>query len=292
MILVIVISGYLLLRFYFLKTKTIQPDYSNAKSVTDLRPLVIAKLEQLVKDGSGGLYNLSIEKVNANVASSAFDMINATLIPDSAVLAKLNLAKKAPDDVFKIAFDTLHITGISLLNFLHKKNISLDTIYIRHPVVQVYHDTKPYNAQQRKQDSTETIYQKIKKQFNSIAINAIVINNGSLVNTTISKKNKTQKLDNVSISLRKFLFDSSTQFDNNRFFFAEDMLLSSNNYLIKTPDSLYTFKIDNISVAAAKHSIILNGVSFLPRGNKTAFVKNLLQWMICLHFIFPKLFLM
>ena len=142
--------------------------------------------------------------------ASEFDMINVTLTPDPAVLAKLSFAKKAPDDVFKIAFDTLHITGISLLNFLHKKNMSLDTIYIRHPVIEAYHDTKPYNAQQRKQDSTETIYQKIKKQFNSIAINAIEINNGSLMNTTISKKNKTQKLNNVSISLRKFLFDSST----------------------------------------------------------------------------------
>ncbi len=288
-VLVIIISGYLLLRFYVLKTKTIQPDYSNAKSAIDLRPLVIAKLEQLAKDGSGGLYNLSIEKVNADVAASAFDMINVTLIPDSAVLAKLNLAKKAPDDVFKIAFDTLHVKGISLLDFLHKKNISLDTIYIRHPVVQVYHDIKPYNAQQRREDSTESIYQKIKKQFNSIAINAIEINNGSLINTTISKKNKTQKLNDVSISLRKFLFDSSTQFDNNRFFFAEDLLLSSNNYFIKTPDSLYTFKIDNISVAASKHSVIFNNVSLLPRGNKTEFEKKLttMDDMFTLHF--PKI---
>ena len=61
-ILVILISGYLLLRFHFLKTKTIQPDYSKSKSLTDLRPLVIAKMQELVKDGSAGLYNLSIEK--------------------------------------------------------------------------------------------------------------------------------------------------------------------------------------------------------------------------------------
>ncbi len=288
-ILVILISGYLLLRFYLLKTKTIQPDYSNAKSVTDLRPLVIAKLKELVKDGSGGLYDLSIEKVNADVTALQFDMINATLIPDSAVLVKLNLAKKAPDDVFKMAFDTLHITGISLLDFLHKKDITIDTIYIRHPAVQVYHDPKPYNAQQRKQDSTETVYQKIKKQFNRISINAIEVNNGSLENTTIGKKDKTQKLNDVSISLKKFLFDSSTQFNNNRFFFAEDLLLSSKNYLIKTPDSLYTFKIDNISVAAAKHSLTLNGVSFLPRGNKAAFEKRLKTMDDMFTLQFPKI---
>ena len=212
--------------------------------------------------------------MDADVSASAFDIINASLIPDSAALAALNIAKKAPDEVFKVAFDTLHITGISLLDFLHKKDISLDTIYLRHPVAQIYYDPKPYNGQQRKQDSTETIYQKLKKQFNSISINAIEINNGSLATTTVGKKNTTQKFNEISISLQKFLFDSSTQFDNNRFFFAKDILLSFHNYLIKTPDSLYTFTADDISIAAAKHSLVLNGIAFLPRGNKAEFEKK------------------
>ena len=288
-ILVILISGYLLLRFHFLKTKTIQPDYSKSKSVTDLRPLVIAKMQELVKDGSGGLYNLSIGKVDAEFSASGFDIINASLIPDSAALAALNLAKKAPDDVFKMAFDTLHITGISLLDFLHKKDISLDTIYIRHPVAQIYHDPRPYNAQQRKQDSTETIYQKLKKQFNSITINAIEINNGSLATIIIGKKNATQKFNDISITLQKFLFDSSAQFDNNRFLFARDILLSFHNYLIKTPDSLYTFTADSISIAAAKRSLVFNGVAFLPHGNKAEFEKKVKTIKDMFTLRFPKI---
>jgi hypothetical protein len=273
-ILILLISGYVWLRFSLLKTKNIKPDYSKEKSVIDLRPLVIAKMQQLVKDGSGGLYNLSIAEINPAVMASEFDIINATLTPDSAALAALNVAKKAPDDVFKLSFDTLHITGISLLDFLHKKNISLDTIYIRHPVVQKYHDPKPYNIQQRKQDSSTTIYQKLEKQFNSIAINAIEISNGSLVTTNIGKKNTTKKLNDISITIRKFLFDSSTQFDSSRFFFARDMQLSSRNYLSETPNGLYTFNLDKILIDAAEHSVVLNGVAFLPRGNRAEFEKK------------------
>ncbi len=273
-VLVLLISGYLVLRFYVLKTKTIKPDYSKSESVTDLRPLVIAKMQELVKDGSGGLYNLSIGKINAELSSSAFDVMNASLVPDSAALAALNAAKKAPDDVFKISFDTLHITGISLADFLHKKDITLDTIYIRHPVVETFHDPKPYNAQQRKQDSSKTVYQKLQKQFNSIAINAIEVSNGTIVNTTVGKKNAKQKINDISLRLEKFLFDSSTQFDNNRFFFARDLALSSRNYLARTPDSLYTFKVDEVSIAATKHSIVLNGVALLPRGDKPEFEKK------------------
>ncbi len=273
-ILFIVIAGYVVIRFYFLKTKTVKPDYSKSKSVIDLRPLLIAKLQELVKDGSGGLYNLSIEKVDPDIAAAECDIINASLTPDSAALDTLNLAKKAPDDVFRITFDTLHITGISLSDFLHKKDISLDTIYIRHPIVQIYHDAKPYNAQQRKQDSTETIYQKLKKQFNSIAIKAIEINNGNLVTTTIGKKNATKKLNDVSISLENFQFDSAAQYDNTRFFFAKNLHFSTDNYLIKLSDSLYTCKIKNISADAGRRSIILNEVALLPRGNKSEFEKK------------------
>ena len=57
----LIVGGYLYLRFGYLKTKDFKPDTSKEKNPIDLRPSLIAKLQQLVKDGSNGLYILSVE---------------------------------------------------------------------------------------------------------------------------------------------------------------------------------------------------------------------------------------
>src|SRR5437762_2002432 len=88
-LLVVVISAYLYVRYSFLKTDEIKADPSKARSALDLRPQIIAKLQELVKKGSGGLYNLSIDKIQPHVILSKLDMQDAVLTPDTAVLMKL-----------------------------------------------------------------------------------------------------------------------------------------------------------------------------------------------------------
>src|SRR5438552_2540906 len=88
-VIAIIIGVYLYVRFSVLKTKDFKPDSSKAKSVLDLRPSIIAKLQQLVKDGSGGLYHLSIEEIEPHIFKSTLDIMNATLSPDSAGIKNL-----------------------------------------------------------------------------------------------------------------------------------------------------------------------------------------------------------
>jgi len=110
-ILIVVIAAYLYVHFTVLKIKDPKPGDSKSQSGMDVRPLLIAKLKQLVKDGSNGLYNLSIEKLDPDVVQSQLNIIHATLVPDTAALTRIDNAKKAPDNVFKISFDSLHIAG-------------------------------------------------------------------------------------------------------------------------------------------------------------------------------------
>src|ERR1041384_3911172 len=118
-ILIVALAAYLYMHFAFLKIKDPKPGDPGPQSDVDLRPLIIAKLKRFVKDGSNGLYNLSIEKLEPDVLQSEFYALNATLTPDTAALTQLDSAKKAPDNIFKISLDSLHITGISPEDFLH-----------------------------------------------------------------------------------------------------------------------------------------------------------------------------
>src|SRR5258706_8864920 len=96
-IIILVITAYLLTRFSILKTNNPKPDLSKSKSPIDLRSLIIAKLQQLVKEGSDSLYNLSIEALEPDILKSTVDIFNLTLKPDTAAFKKSDSLKKAPD---------------------------------------------------------------------------------------------------------------------------------------------------------------------------------------------------
>src|SRR6185312_8957652 len=85
-IIVIVSAAYFYIRFVVLKAKDFEPEYSKSKSVADLRSAIIAKLQQLVKNASGGLYDLAIGKIDPHVSDLSIDISNAILTLDSATI--------------------------------------------------------------------------------------------------------------------------------------------------------------------------------------------------------------
>ncbi len=194
---IVIISGvYVYVRFSFLRTKDFKPVTAKSKSVLDLRPAIIAKLQQLVKDGSDGLYHLSIEKIEPHTLVSSLDMVNVTLTPDSAALKNLDSAKKLPDDIFKISVSTLHIDGIDINDLLSKDHLSLKDISITAPAIEVYHKKRGYNKENRLKNDSVTLYQKLMKKMKSISINKIEVLHGTFINHNLSKKNRT-KLNNI-----------------------------------------------------------------------------------------------
>src|SRR3954467_13310042 len=88
-----IIAVYLYIRYNYLNAKDFKPDQSKARNIVDLRPAIIAKLQQLVKDGSDGLYTLTIDKLDADILASTVDVKNASVAVDTVVLQKLDELK-------------------------------------------------------------------------------------------------------------------------------------------------------------------------------------------------------
>ncbi len=271
-LLVIILGVFLYLHF---KTEKVSLDESIAKSESpiDLRPLIISKLQKMVSEGSDGLYKLQIEKIEPDVLAARIDVINAVLIPDSAVLKILDERKQAPDDVYKIKLGNLHIAGLGPADFINKDDIDIDTLYFSRPDIIVYHEPRNYNALERKLNDSLTLYQKLTKNFKSFHADAIVIDNGTYTNHNLSKKNKSTKLENVGITLSNLTIDASTQYDKNRFLFSKEAQLSAGNYSYRTPDSLYFFTVKKVQFIHSQKKLIAREVALKPRYGKDQFMK-------------------
>ena len=248
---------------------------AKSASPLDITPLIVSKLQKMVKESSDGLYNLSIEQLKPHITSAEVDIIKVTLIPDSVALLKLDSEHKAPDDVFSLSFDSIHITGLTLTDFLNKKDISLDTVFISSPAIQVTHRERSYNASARAKDSALTLYQKLSGQFTSISIGAVIAQGGTFTSTNLLPKKIITRFGGVNIETSHLKIDSLTQFDKNRFLFSKTASFSCGDFAARTADSLYIFKVGSFSVIADKHLMIAKEVMLEPRGNKEEFQKKL-----------------
>lgn len=280
-VVVIIIAIALLLSLttfiYIYTAKKKLPSQTAAKSSSpiDITPLLVAKLQQMVLQGSDSLYRLSIERLQPDILSMEVQALQVSFVPDSAVLATLDKAQKAPDNVFTISFDTLRITGINPTGFLRKKDIRLDTIFLSSPHIHIVHTNRPYNAAARKQDSSLTLYQKLTQQFSSLSIGAIVAKNGDVISTDLSQKNKTMELKRVSLQLSDIKIDSLTQHDTSRFFFSKTADFAFRDYVFVSADSQYIFKLGSVTVSADRRRLLIKGLSYEPNGGKAAFEKRL-----------------
>lgn len=281
---VVICGGFIYLKYGVLKTRNVTTDTSNGpnadtssakSSILDLRPAIIAKMQQLVKDGSDGLYNLSIQKIDPDLLSSKLDIIDGVISIDTIAMQRLDSSKKLPDDIFHINFHSLHIDGIGIEDMLNKKKIDIKEASLDDPVIHVYHKAKPYNHFENKRSDSITLYQRLMGQLKKIVIGDISIKNGTLVVHDGLKNAEPARFKDITIKMKDVLIDSSTQYDSKRFLFAKHATIETNNYSFATPDGLYFIKLGKISLVGEKQQVTISNAELQPNGSKQEFQKKL-----------------
>jgi len=258
-VVVIAVGGY-----FYLKTR----------KLADFEPAIKTKLQNLVIKATDSLYRLEFDTIDADITASKVTVVNARLIPDTAVAARLDAQGRRPENIFSIQLDTLAVAGIDLKDFTRDKKIDLDTLYINRPKLEVFHKKPP----QSPKDTTtiEGLYDKLAKQLNRLAIKKLYIQNAHVIhhNYTANKPDKKLNLDNINIALGDVLMDSTTAHDTTRFLFAKDAVITLLKLNLPTADSLYFIKLDSIAVDAVKHNATMAKFAFKCRFDKEGFVKQ------------------
>ncbi len=253
----IVLAGGLGLYLHFTKSR-------------DFTPLITRKLQQLVEESSDGLYRLELDSMDIDVLQSVVVLHHAQLVPDSARLQQLVQEQRAPDDIYRLSVKQVHLDGISPADLLDKKHISLNTLHIKQPIVEIFHQKRGM----RPLDTT-TVYKKISRQLNSFQLGELRLDHVQLTYYDIDQGNQRVRLPELSCELKNILLDASTQHDTTRFLFAKDARLLLNNYQQITKDNLYRFHIDSLTLSATEKTLYLQGVSLKPLYKKEDFSKKL-----------------
>jgi hypothetical protein len=288
-ILFITVLGYLFIRYSVLRSTDFAPDNAQSRSALDLRPALIAKLKQIVKDASDGLYLLSIDSIEIDLSAGSVELINVSVSADSIRLVQLDSLRKAPDDVYDISFHKLHIGGIGLADLINRKHIDLDSIGISAPAMILYRTKRNYNTSKREEMDSLTLYQRITKHITHLAVRSVSIGQGSFRTVIHRNSSRNTSFGNLSVKMQDILVDSATQYDRNRFFFSANTQITSGALERRTADSLYFFRADSIFLEARSHTLTAFKVSLVPRGSRADFQKTLTHRGDRFDILVPKL---
>jgi hypothetical protein len=274
-ILLLVTGGYLSIRFWLLRSKDFKPDLSKSRSALDLRPALIAKLQQMMKDGTQGLYHLSIEDIDVDpsVSNTVVKLVGVKISVDSGTLHQQDGMHTAPNDIYNISFNELQLSGLGLADLLNRRYIDLDKIILHYPQVNVSRVERAYNkpTEEEKANDTLSLYERLAKHVSHVSIHSILIDHGIFVSQNVSHRNRNARFENLSINMQDLLFDSSTRYDRSRFFFTENTYISCGRLQRRTADSLYFFKVDSLFLDARAHRLTAWHVALQPRYSKEIF---------------------
>jgi hypothetical protein len=247
--------------------------YAYQKYIAENRwkPLLQAELKELVLKSTDSLYHIEYSDFDLNITSGDATLTDFKLIPDTAVYNKLIALKKAPDNLFTLSVKKLSINNLGAVKAYKEKILNISSITIENPSLTVVNKRFKFNDTV-KVGKPKSPYELIKNTFKQLHIDSISLKDISL--NYINKSNPVEKhtaLKHLNINISDVVIDSLSDKDTSRFYYTKGVDITIKDYKIATPDSLYKAAIKQIYFSTSKRVIYLDGVSFLPRYNKTDF---------------------
>ena len=276
----LLLGGFLYLRFSMQSTIRKEEKYAtevlpasdtlNGKKVSkvDLRPLFIARIQQLLKHSSNGLYDLKVGNLEIDVLASTVSLQQVVLQPNAKILDSLKIKGHTPSSIFTISFGNLLIEGINLDDAITSKTMDYKLVRIVNPVIEI----DSYKEETKDKPDSSTFSQRFLQEMQKLDIKKLVVEGGTVI--TYKKGKKAMRLNDVQVQMTNILLDSTTRTDQQRFLFAKEAAISLRNYSMKTKDGFYTLKVGKVIIKAPHQQVLLQNLSFASPLSKQQFAKR------------------
>lgn len=229
-----------------------------------------AALKESVVNASDSLYQITYDNIVINIPLGNAEVRGVKLTPDSTVYQRLLIAQKAPNDQFDLRADRVRLSGVSLLQLLLSKSLSINTILIDRPVAHIVHNPQSYNANK----PSKSPYELISKVLKSVRIDKINLDNVDF--TYENRQDSTQKpqksqLKKLYLDVTDFLLDEDSGKDSSRIFFAQNLVLKAEGLELPSGNELYVFRMQELSLSTRDSTLQVKNVLYKPQLSKNEF---------------------
>lgn len=245
-------------------------NYSNKADVK-------AYLTKIVREGSDGLYNLSLGNYEIDPGIDGGHIRNIKLTINQEKFEELKKQKLLPPILYEAEIQELKISHLKTIKLLSSvKDIEIDSIQLIGAKINLYQ-----YAQQKSEDKklppTKYLFDLIKPDINDIRIHKIMIRDGQLSFDPagkMDKKNAFWKFDQLDLDLNKFVVDSTSSSDTSRLLYSKDIAVVVHNFKLQSPDDLYRFSVDKLAFSTQDKQTKLTNLKVIPLTNAAGFLQK------------------
>jgi hypothetical protein len=238
-----------------------------------IKPILALHIKELVEKSTEGLYSIKFTELNVNCLTGDANLNYVQLVPDTAVLRRLVLLKKAPNNIYHIQLRKLSIRNVHPYRVYRQKKLDIDEIEILRPKITMINKQYAFNENRppRPYQSPYEVVSKYLKQLHIATINFREVNFKYVDNN--QSKPVIDSLEHLNVTLNDWLIDENSAKDTTRFYLLKELQLQLHDYRYATADSLYTLKVGELDFTGSTGKLHLKNLALVPRESEMEFGK-------------------
>lgn len=238
-----------------------------------LRPTITKELKDLVYTATDSLYRIEFSTIRTNWITGNASLYDVNIIPDTMALKRLHHKQTGPNNVYTVRVKRLMIRGFHPFTLYRKNKLHINELLFIRPDITMSNKQRTYN-QDKPPRPRYNPYDYISKYLAELHVDNInlreikfkyINNNGD--------QSVADSLSNLNITLQDWLIDPNSAADPKRLYLLKDVVLNMNDYLYRSPDSLYHIKINKLDFRASTGRLKMRQFSVVPKYPETAFAK-------------------
>lgn len=238
------------------------------------KPIVETKLKEVVTNSTNGLYALTYDDLDLNVALGNVTLKNAALIPDSAIYRKLVDQKLAPNSRYHIKLKALKVRRFNIWDVIKNRTLFIKSIDFESPDVHMISEYHAYNDT-IVDKKNKTLYDNIKDIFSAINVRDIKIDNVKFKFSKIEEgKSSDILLDSIGIKVHDVLVDETSMHDSTRLFYTKMVEIDVPGFKYDLSNGIYQAKFDHLKINTQEENVLLTKVEYAPKMSKANYFKT------------------
>ena len=238
------------------------------------KPLLSQQIQNAIRTSTDGLYAISIGEISVNIITGNSSIKNIVLTPDTSVYSDLVKKGKAPRHLFAVEIAELEMNRIHPFKIYFKKELEIESLTVFKPKIRMMF--QGFSDSQNNATDNITAYQRLSEYLRSIKINKISLQevDFSYVDTG-ANINPIKFSQNLDIEIARLLIDSTSQFDQSKFFYTENISIRLLNYIYRTQNGMYNIKFKELTASTQNKNAKFVGLRVEPRYSEMRFSKIL-----------------
>lgn len=228
------------------------------------------EIEKAIDNTKDAFYQVSYTDLKVDEDAGALTVSNMNVKYDSAKYLEKKLNGTSPGMLFNISIAELNVVGVKTKKAMIDKEIVGRKLEIKNPVIDLEYTYKGKDASRNL--PTEEIYRQVLENLDMIQIDSVVIT-GARLRTSNKGTGKTIiDVKNINLALFDLKVDSLAVNDSSRFLFSKQMNVDVAEIIWSSPDKLYDYKVEGISLRSSGKTLSVGQIGLRPRLGENEFV--------------------